>query len=433
MHVRKVSILVACLLAVPLALWSQGQGGGGGNTSGGGNSGASAEGTRGGNTSGGGQNQNQGTFGNTNNRNDPFGSQTNDPFRNQMRPLYLQGKVLTSDGVPPSEPVVVQRVCAGNVIPEGWTDSKGRFSFDVGGDVSMITTDASVSGGRIRNAGMGSGLGYGDDCVREIGLGRFDLSSSTLRAELAGYRSTEVQLGIYSSMGKNDVGIIVLERIDGLVGHTVSALTLQAPKGARKAYETGLRELRKKKPNYDKAAKQFSKAVGEYPKFAAAWASLGDAKHQLQDLQGAEQAYSEAVKHDPKYVRPYEPLIQIAIQASNWERLEQLGSAYLELNPNSSNVQYLTAVAALNTGQEDKAEELVLAMRAGEAGDRFPQSYQIMGLIHERRAEFDRAADQYRAFVQVSGEEGSQNVQQIKRKLHEWEMLGVISKAASSE
>ena len=426
MHKSRFIVTTACLLILSVALWGQGQGGGG-NTQGG-TGGAGGQGGQGGGQTRGQSSQQQGSYGNNNNRSDPFGIQNQDRFANQMRPLYLNGRVVTSDGLPPSEPVVVQRVCTGNTYPEGYTDTKGRFSFQVGGDLSMLTTDASVSGSGIGQGGFGSGGAYTRDGVRQVGLGRYDLSACVLRAELSGYRSDDIHLGMYSTMGKNDVGVIVLHRLDGVVGNVVSALTLQAPKSAQKAYQSGLRELRKKKPNYKKGIAQFSKAVNAYPQFAAAWAAMGDAKLGIDDAEGAKQAFNESVKHDPKYLKPYEPLIRIAVEQSDWQGMESLGSAYLELNPNSANVRFLTAIAALNSGKHDKAEEMVLAMRAGDSANRFPQSYQIMGMIHEQRAEFEKAAEQYRAFVKLMAEPDSQNVQQVNRKLREWQMLGVIKR-----
>ena len=427
MRIPKLIPVMFLAFATAVVLSGQGQGGGGA-TSGGGNSGNS--GNSGGARGGGSQNQNQGGYGNNNTRqNDPFGQQQNDPFGNQRRPLYLHGKVVTNDGLPPNEPVVVQRVCTGNTYPEGYTDAKGRFSFQVGGDLSMLTSDASVSGARIGQGSMMSGGAYTNDGIREIGIGRFDLSACVLRAELSGYRSDDIQLGMYSVMGNNDVGIIVLHRLDGLLGNVVSALTLQAPKPAQKAYQNGLREMRKKKPNYKKAVVQYTKAVGEYPEFAAAWAAMGDAKLALKDADGAKEAYSKAIGADPKYLKPYEPLIKMAVDQSDWSGLETWGSSYLELNPNAGNVRFLTAVAALNTGKPEKAEEMVLAMQASEDSSKFPQSFQLMGMILEQRAEFEKAAGQYRSFIGASNEPNSQNVQAVKRKLHEWQMLGVIQAA----
>ena len=421
MRIPRLIPVITLALATAMALSGQAQRGG--NT-GGGNAGSS------GNTAGGrgntGQTQNQGGLNNNTRQNDPFGGQQNDPFGAQQRPLYLNGRVVTSDGLPPSEPVVVQRVCTGNTFPEGYTDSKGRFSFRVGGDATLLTRDASVSGAGISQGSMMSGGAYTAVGMRQIGMGRFDLSACTLRAELSGYRSDDLQLGMYSVMENNDVGTIVLHRIEGLLGDVVSAMTLRAPKAAQKAYQSGLREMRKKKPNYKKAITQYTKAVGEYPEFAAAWAAMGDAKVASDDAAGAMEAYSKAVEADPKYLRPYEPLIKMAVDQSDWPGLETWGSAYLELNPNAGNVRFLTAVAALNSGKPEKAEEMVLAMQASEDSKKFPQSYQIMGMIHEQRAEFEKAAGQYRSFIGATNEPESQNVQSVKRKLHEWQMLGVI-------
>ena len=421
MRIFRLIPVVALALATAIALPGQGQRGGGntggGNTGNTGNTGA----TRG-NT---GQTQNQGGYNDTR-QNDPFGGQQNDPFGAQQRPLYLNGRVVTSDGLPPSEPVVVQRVCTGNTFPEGYTDSKGRFSFRVGGDSTLLTRDASVSTSGISQGALMSGSAYTSVGIRQVGMGRFDLSACVLRAELSGYRSDDLQLGMYSVMENNDVGTIVLHRIEGLLGDVVSALTLQAPKAALKAYQNGLREMRKRKPNYKKAITQYDKAVGEYAKFAAAWAAMGDAKLASDDAAGAMEAYSKAVEVDPKYLKPYEPLIRMAVDQSDWTGLEQWGGAYLELNPNAGNVRFLTAVAALNSGKPEKAEEMVLAMQARDDSKKFPQSYQIMGMIHEQRAEFEKAAGQYRSFLGATNEPESQNVQGVKRKLHEWQMLGVI-------
>ncbi len=415
-------LLLAVAAAGPLTAQQQGGGTERGGGAGSGN-GASTGGTRG----GAGQSQDQGSYGTDNTRrSDPFGQQRNDPFGQQRRVLYLHGRVLTDDGMPPNEPVLVQRVCTGNTYPEGYTDSKGRFSFQVGGDVSLLTSDASVSGARLGQRAMTGSGSYTADGIREVGLGRFDLSACVLRAELSGYLSDDVQLGMYSSMGNNDVGLIVLHRIDGLVGSVVSVLTLQAPKSAQKAYQSGLREMRSKKPNYKKALAQYAKAVEQYPAFAAAWAAMGDAKLASRDSAGAREAYSAAVGADPQYLKPYEPLIRMAVERKDWAELETLGSAYLELNPQAGNVRFLTAVAALNTGQPQKAEEIVLSMQARDGSAQFPQSFQIMGMIHEQRAEFEKAAGQYRTFISASSEPDSQNVKAVKRKLHEWRMLGVI-------
>ena len=62
----------------------------------------------------------------------------------QSRPVFLSGKVVMEDGTPPPDAVTIERVCGGSVRPEGYTDSKGRFSFQLGQNQGMMA-DASMS------------------------------------------------------------------------------------------------------------------------------------------------------------------------------------------------------------------------------------------------------------------------------------------------
>src|SRR5260370_4104550 len=38
--------------------------------------------------------------------------------------FFLSGKVMLSEGTPPPDPVLIERVCNSNTHPEGYTDSK---------------------------------------------------------------------------------------------------------------------------------------------------------------------------------------------------------------------------------------------------------------------------------------------------------------------
>src|SRR5688572_19730542 len=53
-------------------------------------------------------------------------------FPEMQRPIYLSGKVVLDDGTPPPDSVVIERVCNGQPRAEAYTDSKGRFSFQLG-------------------------------------------------------------------------------------------------------------------------------------------------------------------------------------------------------------------------------------------------------------------------------------------------------------
>ncbi|MEZ5362288.1 MAG: hypothetical protein R2748_08090 [Bryobacterales bacterium] len=57
---------------------------------------------------------------------------------------------------------------------------------------------------------------------------------------------------MHSTLDSPDVGEIILTRQKGLVGDTVSATSLEAPKKAAKNYEKALEEAHKKEPKGDK-------------------------------------------------------------------------------------------------------------------------------------------------------------------------------------
>ena len=85
------------------------------------------------------------------------------------------------------------------------------------------------------------------------------------------------------------------------------------------------------------------------------------------------------------------------------------------------------AVAAINNGKPDKAEEMVIDMRVGGLTEKFPQSHQIMGLIHSQRGDFEKAAVEYRAYLEKAP--GANGSDEVKKQLNEWEVLGVIEPA----
>src|SRR5271165_4225007 len=56
--------------------------------------------------------------------------------------IYLTGHVMLDDGTPPSGPVTIERVCNGAPRVQGYTDHKGRFTFQIG-QKAGVTPDAS--------------------------------------------------------------------------------------------------------------------------------------------------------------------------------------------------------------------------------------------------------------------------------------------------
>ena len=98
-------------------------------------------------------------------------------YPDMQRVFFFSGKVMLDDGTPPPDSVVRYERVARTAFPdpEAYTDSKGRFHFQLGQNSSMMA-DASTSsndglfgggggGGARRNAG-----GWGDPQITERDL-----------------------------------------------------------------------------------------------------------------------------------------------------------------------------------------------------------------------------------------------------------------------
>ena len=228
------------------------------------------------------------------------------------RPVFVSGRVVLGHGSPPDELVAIERVCNGRRTPESYTDPKGYFSFQIGADLTVATSDASASGedlGRPGYAGTpglpGFGRGGSRAAFDQDSTTNADLQSCELRFSMPGYEMATIDLGFRPVTDSLNLGTIALRRLADVKGHTVSVTTLAAPKKAKRSYDKAVQELRNKRPNPQKAAKELEKAVREHPEFAAAWHLLGRIRERRRDVEGARQAFEKALVADPNYLSPH--------------------------------------------------------------------------------------------------------------------------------
>ena len=417
---------VALAMAAAGSAWAQQQGGGGNTNQGGG----STTNPGGGNAGGSGRGQQGGQ------QQDPFGGrqQQQQQMPQIQRPIFLSGKVVLDNGEVPPEPVTIIRMCNGQRFPESYSDRKGHFSFQVGGNPSVALTDASVGG--FGGPGGGSfgqdpfggnaGGGFGPQMSGDMSV---DFTGCDLIAELPGFRSDQISLGRRRAMDNPDVGVIVLHSLGGPTTSVISATTLQAPKKAAASYDKAMREMTKKNGDPEKAAKELEKAVEEYPQFAAAWSLLGDTRAKMENEAGAREAYEKAVEADPGYLRPYPALVQMAMEAKDWERTSELSEKMLSINPGMTQVRYYQAVAQFSLGKIDDARVTAMSIQSGPDAAQFPQTHQMMGIIYSQQGAFSEAAKEYRHYLKAAPDAAS--AEQIKKQLNEWEVLGVIKKEAN--
>src|SRR5260370_28579714 len=90
-----------------------------------------------------------------------------------------------------------------------------------------------------------------------------------------------------------------------------------APKDGQTALEKGRNDAKKGK--FEDAQRELEKAVTIYPKYAAAWFTLGQIQEARKDVEGARKSYAQALAADGKFVSPYQQLALLAAREQKWQ------------------------------------------------------------------------------------------------------------------
>ena len=311
------------------------------------------------------------------------------PTNEIPRQIYLTGSVRLSDGTIPPASVVIERVCGGVVRPEAYTDSKGNFSFIVGGQNAAVFADASVGG-----------IGAADP-RQPGGVSERSLTGCEIRANLPGFLSDSIILGFRGALDDPEIGTIHLHRLANVEGYTFSITTALAPKDARRAYEKGVDNMKKKK--WADAEKELTKAVEVYPKYAVAWYELGRALQQTKKLDDANHAHLEAIKIDAKFISPYGELAMMAATQQKWDDVDQYTTQMLKLNPYVvPEIYFYNAVANYNLHKMDVAERRARDGAKYDTQHRVPRLNHLLGLILAQRQEYKDAAENMRLYLKYS-------------------------------
>jgi tetratricopeptide (TPR) repeat protein len=318
------------------------------------------------------------------------------------RPIYLSGKVVADDGAAGvTQNITIERVCSGMSKTVAYTDSKGHFSFQWA-DRGLTVTDASDSGsGRNANSGFGGSQSAGGASALAADPFGSRMMNCELRANVAGYTSDTINLFNRRAADNPDVGTIVLHRIAGVEGLSVSVTSMLAPKDARKAYGQGLQALLKNKPQ--DAARDFEKAVAAYPKYADAWVSLGKLRVQQQSVEAARDALKKAIEADPKLVAPYMELGLLAAREANWAESGKYLDRAVELDPvDFPQAWYADAVANFNLKQYNAAEKSAREAVKLDPKHVNPRSDYLLGLVLAEKKDYSGAAAELTTYLQLA-------------------------------
>jgi len=353
-----------------------------------------------------------------------------------QRPLILMGKVVMEDGTAPPDSVTIQLICNGAPRSVGFTDSKGGFSVDLSNrmnNAALLDASQPVNGGGFGGPYGGGSMGGGrmSSPNASSGLGERDLMSCDLQAALAGFRSEHINLGTRRSLDNPDVGTILLHRIAGVEGLTISATSAFAPKDAKKAFDKAREAARKQK--WDEAEKDFQKAVDIYPKYAAAWYQLGLVQQEKKNEDAARKSYAQALAADSKFVSPYQELAMLDAREQKWQDVVADTDRLLRLNAVDFPQAWLfNSLGNYYLKNLDAAEKSAREGISHDAAHHYATMNHVLGAILAQKKDYAGAAEQLRDYIHFAP--NATDIDQVKQQLAEVEkVLGPEAKKQDTD
>ena len=234
--------------------------------------------------------------------------------------------------------------------------------------------------------------------------------SCPVRIRLAGYRTTEATL--------HQDAVIALKRVGDSEGTSVSITAVNAPKEAKRAYDSGVAAMGHKK--WEVAQKDFERAVEAYPQYAPAWSDLGEVLAQDLKPQEARAACEKALQADPKYLKPYVQLARLALSEGRIEDAAKITTRALALNPvEFPGLYYYAAVVDLKLKRLDDAERSARRAVELDPTHEIPLAESLLGTLLAAKGDRAGAIEHYRKYLQVSPD--ATDASTVKRRIAELE------------
>ncbi len=201
---------------------------------------------------------------------------------------------------------------------------------------------------------------------------------------------------------------------------SVSLATLNLPNKARQEFEKGMQAMEEAK--LEDADNHFSKAVGQYPAYAAAWNARGVVCMRTEKWDGAKIMFGKAIAADSQFSEAYVNWAKVLIKEKKNTEAETLLTKSLSLSPRDPNALAVLANLDLNMGKLDEA--ITNARRVHDLPHaNLSAAHLIAAMALEKKQLYAEAASEYRQFLQEAPNSTSAGriraqVDALEKRLH---------------
>ena len=263
----------------------------------------------------------------------------------------LTGKVVMEDGSPPPKPVAIERVCGGrSPVRVTGTNKQGEFRWS---ETTFLET----------------------------------VGACFWRAVLAGYESDELDMD-------------TLEKSNNLPNIVLRGESSVVPSAAAPQWMRAYKAMQEKK--WTEAEKDLRAILAQYPKSGPVWAELGFTLVNERQPADARLAYERAIEQAPRYLRAYSPLIQLQIDADDWEAAEKTAIAGTKAdNQGTLPGLYLDLAeirAHLNVDGAEAAARRAIVLDKNHA---LPRAEYVLGLILAEGEDYTSAIAHLKRYLEL--------------------------------
>ena len=180
----------------------------------------------------------------------------------------------------------------------------------------------------------------------------------------------------------------------------ISVTQLRIPTKARREYQRACSGLVKK--NSASAEQHLRRAIQEFPKYSAAWVTLGQVLADEHKSEDARNACSQAATMDSIYVPAYLCLAEIASRTQEWREELQYSSRALELDPTNLLAYEYYAATNANLGNLGEAERSGLRATELNNNNQDPGVYFLLAQIYQLKGDAASAGERFRQYLKYS-------------------------------
>ena len=209
-----------------------------------------------------------------------------------------------------------------------------------------------------------------------------------------------------------------LPPLNGMLRSSVGVADLQAPSKAQREHRDGCAALRNSK--IIEAEGHLRKAVNQWPKYLDAWVALGQLLEAQQKTAEAYGACSQPLNTDSNYLPAYLCLADISAHSGSWNKVLQLSTRALEIDPTNNAVAYdYSAAANFHLHRLPEAEKSALRAEEIDKSNADPRVHFLLAQIYEAKGDRESAAVQLREYLQYASDPN--DVAMVRRYLSELE------------